>query len=62
MRLQPARNRRTETHNTPAIFSAVIFKGVFIGPYLDMQQILADIPADNRGSTRIGMDVDFIMA
>src|ERR1700745_750941 len=27
------------------------------GPYLDTQN-LADIPADNRGSTRIGVDVD----
>ena len=61
MRLQPTRNKRTEA--SVAIFndSPAIFKDVFIGPYLesipDMQN-LADIPADNRGSTRIGIDVD----
>jgi hypothetical protein len=47
------RNRRTEAHKD----SPAIFKDVFIGPYLDMQN-LADTPADNRGSTRIGIDVD----
>src|ERR1035438_6572730 len=49
MRWQPARKRRTEA-------SVAIFKDVFIGPYLDVRN-LAEVPADKRGSTRIGMDV-----
>jgi hypothetical protein len=53
MRLQPASNKRTEA--SVAIFndSPAIFKDVFTGPYLDMRN-LADLPADNRGGTKIG--------
>jgi len=54
MRSQPVRNRRTEAHNRPAIL-----KDAFIGPQLDMQK-LTDIPADDRGSKTIGMDVDLM--
>src|SRR5271166_5947050 len=57
MRLQPARNRRTEASAAILNNNPAIFEDVFIGPYLDMQN-LADIPADNLGGTRIGMDVD----